>query len=327
MAVTAQDEGVFNLGLDARADYVQEFLPGNSSQDGSGFKGKYLNIRINGNITGNLSYAFQHRLNKPITRSDLFEATDWVTLTYNTGNWIFSGGKQVVAIGGYEYDAAPINLYFCSEFWNNIPCYQFGLSAAYSLSEGDDILMFQFCESPFRRNAANHSGEGMFAYNLMWTGSHEWFRSLYSLNMIEYLPGKYINYIALGNRFTFGDFLIDLDLMSRAVSLSDLAGKNFSIMSEFKWSPSESFNIFARFTHDRNLSDKAGDWCVAQGTDITRAGAGIEYFPIKGSNKLRLHLNCCHDFGKAAATGILRPGQTTIDAGMTWRMNLLNIKR
>ena len=71
----------------------------------------------------------------------------------------------------------------------------------------------------------------------------------------------------------------------------------------------------------------AGDFCVAPGTDIVRAGAGIEYYPVKNNKNFRLHLNCCYTDGDSSLTGVLMPGQTIVDAGLTWKPDLLNIKR
>ena len=324
----AQENELVTLRIETRFDYMQEYLDGDKIDASSGFKGRYLNIRMDGNITDGLSYSYRQRLNKPNGDVSFFDATDWLTLTYTRKNWSWSTGKQVVGIGGFEYDRAPIDLYFCSEYWNNIPCYQLGVSGAYTTSDGKDKVMLQFCESPFKKNAANISGKEMFAYNLMWYGSHEWFSSIWSANMIEYLPGKFISYIALGNRFTFGEFVIELDIMNRALNARDFIGKDMSFMGEIQWHPSDKLNIFARMSHDFNSTDEAGDWSVTPGTRITRIGGGIEYYPIRNSSDLRLHLNCCYTDGvNGSETGALKPLQTILDAGITWKMNMLNIKR
>lgn len=314
----AQAKPVSRLDLETRFDYNQEYLAGETVSDNSGFKGRYLNIRMEGYLSDHLSYSFRHRLNKPIKNSSLFEATDWVTLTYGLGNWSLSAGKQVVEIGGFEYDAAPIDLYFCSEYWNNIACYQFGISGAYTTDSKKDKLSFQFCQSPF---------DG-FAYNLMWYGSHDFFSSIWSVNMMEYTPGKFINYIALGNRFTFGRFMIDLDLMNRASSIEQFFCKDISIMSQVSWAPVEWMNIFAKLTYDRNSTSSNGDLCVLPGTNLMRVGGGMEFFPLKGSRNLRIHINACHTSGKnASATGTLLPNQTIINAGITWKANLLKLTK
>lgn len=326
IAAIAQEASLLKLDVEARVDYMQEYQDGTKINDASGFKGRYLNIRLDGTLAENVSYSYRQRLNKPSKDATFFDATDWITLNYQSGNWTFSGGKQVVGIGGFEYDGAPIDLYFCSEYWNNIACYQYGASIAWDTDSRNDRLMFQFCESPFRRNILNIENEEMFAYNMMWVSSHGIYSSLYSLNFIEYLPGRFINYLALGNRFTSGDFRLDLDFMNRAVSLKDF-GKDFSVMCELKWFPISSLDIFAKATYDRNIAEQEGDWCVIPGTAITRIGAGIEFYPIKDSKALRLHLNCCYTYGKAAERTVLKDKQTIIDAGMTWKMNMLNLKR
>ena len=311
--LSAQSGELMNLKFEVRADYTQDYI-GSAKQDAnSGFMTKYMNVRMDGKINENFSYSLRYRLSKL--------QTDWVTLTYTNKNWSASAGKQVVCIGGFEYDRAPIDLYFCSEFWNNIACYQLGVSGGYTTEDKKDSFILQFCQSPFRTSA----GKEIFAYNFIWYGSHDIWSTTYSANMMEYLPGRFINYIALGNRFDLGQFAVDLDIMNRAASINDF-GKDMSFMGELQWKPMECLNVFAHASYDFNHSNNAGDYCVVPGTDIYRIGAGIEYFPIKNSKDVRLHLNYCYTDGKAT-TGVLQPKQSIWDAGVTWKINLLNIKR
>lgn len=329
LAVFAQNNEIMNLRLEARADYQQEYLSSSKMNDNSGFKGKFLNIRIDGNISDEFSYSYRQRLNKPNKDASFFDATDWIYLTYSKKNWSLTAGKVVVAIGGYEYDRAPIDLYFCSEYWNNIPCYRVGANVAYSANSGKDKFIFQFCESPFRDNALNVRSKEMFAYNLMWCGSHDWFNTIYSLNMIEYLPGKYINYIALGNRFVVGDFSLELDLMNRATSEHVFIGRNLSVMGELSWRPMDCLNVFGKATYDVNKTDDVSDFCVMSGTEVTRIGGGVEFFPLKNSSHdVRLHLAGSYTWGgNGNIAGALQPDQTFLSVGVTWRMNMLSIKR
>ncbi len=325
IGLNAQENELINLRVETRLDYMQEYQHGDKINGASGFKGRYLMLRMDGNLGAGFSYSYRQRVNKPTADASFFDATDWLYATYTNKNWIVSAGKQVVGIGGYEYDASPVDLYFCSEYWNNIPCFQIGFSGSYKTDDMNDIFMVQICESPFRRNAANVGNREMFAYNAMWYGSHDFFSSMWSVNMIEYLPGKFINYVVLGNRFTFGDFYFNLDIMNRAVSAKNFFGKDMSFMGKFVWSPNERLNIFAKCTHDFNNSDEIGDWCVTPGTDITRIGGGIEYYPIES---LRLHMAYCYTDGKnGSPAGALQPQQNIFDAGITWKMNLLKIRK
>ena len=322
-----QEKGLTNLRIEARLDYMQEYLHGDMVNDNSGFKGRYLNIRMDGKISEHVSYSYRQRLNKPNKDISFFDATDWIHLTYTNENWSVSAGKQVVGIGGYEYDVAPIDLYIYSEYWGNIPCFRVGVSGSYTTDDMKDKFMLQVCESPFRGHELNVNNQQMFAYNAMWYGSHGIYSSIWSVNMLEYLPGKFMNYIALGNRLTLGQFQIDLDIMNRAVSTKNFLGKDMSIMSKFMWKPSERFNLFLIATHDFNHADEIGDWSVLPGTEITRVGGGLEYYPLKDSQDIRLHMACSYADGvNTSPAGLVLPHQTVLDAGITWKMDLLKIK-
>ena len=320
-----QNEALLNLGVETRVDYQREYIDGDAINDNCGFEGKYLNIRMDGRINDKFSYSYRQRLNKQHEDQSFFDATDWVYLKYQMNEqWALSVGKQVVAIGGYEYDRAPIDLYFCSEYWNNIPCYQLGVNGIFTFNAGRDQLVAQVCESPF-----NLPDEDMYAFNILWYGSHGWFNSIYSVNMLEYLPGKYINYIVLGNKFNVGDFSLELDFMNRAVSNQTFLFKDVSLMGELSYAPSEKLNIFAKATYDVNKSNKSGDNCVMPGTELTRVGAGVEFYPLSGGNKsIRLHAAFCQTFGdNGNPTGVLQPEQSFFDVGLKWKMNLLSFKR
>lgn len=235
-----------------------------------------------------------------------------------------AGGKQVVAIGGWEYDRAPIDLYGCSVFWNNIPCYQIGASVSFRPS-ASDRLTFQFCESPF----FTPSDRDMYAYNLMWNGSHGIYSSIWSANLIEYAPGHYISYLALGNKFSFGRLSLELDLMNRASSGQTFLLRDMSVMGEIAYTPSQRWKVFGKMTYDVNNTRSDADLCVAPGTELKMAGAGVEYFPLADKrNTLRVHANVFYSWGKNANSADVMQNKTTlVDVGVKWNMNLLSFKR
>ncbi len=315
---------LLNLKAETRIDYMGQYLDNVHDKGASGFKGKYLNLILSGEIGRHFSYNYRQRLNKAHADQSFFDATDWLYLTYSLNdNWQFSAGKQVVGIGGYEYDRAPIDLYFCSEFWNNIACYQFGASATFTTDSGADKIMFQACQSPFRAYA-----DDMYAYNLMWMGSHKWFQSLWSANMIEYQPGSYVYYIALGNQFTFGDFRLQLDVMNRATNEHSFFFKDFSLMGEASYTIADKVNIFARATYDaNNATDTMGDYCLLPDTELTRIGGGIEFYPLpKGNRDIRLHAAYSHIFGhNGNPEGVLQSKESMFTIGLTWRMDIVSL--
>lgn len=296
------------LNLEVRADWQFDSMRGEPSRmNHSGFEGKFANFRMDGSLTENLTYSFRYRINK--VQSSPFAATDWATLNYTTDKWEFSAGKQVVAIGGYEYDRAPIDIYFASEYWHQIACYQFGVSAAYKY--GNTKLLGQICRSPY-----DFANQNLYAYNLMVMNSH----TLSSINLLEYAPGKFAGYIAIGDREVFGDVAVEWDVMYRN-DLENLKNNaSLSLMVDVNWAMNEKLNLFTHASYD--INDSVIDPTVLPGTDIWRVGGGLEYFPT-GDRNLRIHAASCYTFGDAVSGAALQDGQFMFQAGLTWRINLL----
>jgi hypothetical protein len=321
--VQAQEASdIFRLGLEARFDYLNETVDGNKLDAASGFKVRYFNLRIDGQITQQFSYSWRQRFSKVNSFSDFANNTDWLHLTYRPSkNWAISAGKQVVMIGGWEYDRAPIDLYFCSEYWNNVACYQLGASVAFTTTKGNDTLTFQVCQSPYDSRETDY-----YAYNLYWMGSHGFYTALHSLNFSQYAPGKYVAYVVLGNQFKFGDATLQLDLMNRGASARELLFDNFSIMGEFSYMVAKRVNIFAKATYDKVGADYPTDLFLFPNTNITRVGGGVEYYPLggQGNRDIRLHAAYVHTFGANGnpnGTAIDKLGYLTV--GLTWRVDVL----
>lgn len=321
---TADSQSIATLRVEARLDYQRDWLDGTTIDSNSGFEGKFINLRLDGNITDNLSYSWRHRFNRNTKDANFFDATDWVYLAWNTGSWTLSGGKQVVAIGGWEYDRAPIDLYGCSVFWNNVPCYQIGASAAYNFSTGDK-LMFQFCESPFYTTA----NRNLYAYNLYWTGSHGIFQPIWSANLLEYRPGHYISYLALGNKFTVDRWSLELDFMNRAASHQTFFFKDCSVMGELSFRPTGRWKIHGKMTYDVNKTNSGADLLVLPGTELKMVGGGVEFYPFaKNLGTLRFHANAYYSWGKNAnSNDVMQNKSCILDFGVKWDMNLLSFKR
>ena len=315
----AQGDAKVNLRLEARGDLQYENIEGHTIDSNTGFRGKQFNLRLNGNINDSWSYAYRQRMGKPNGDASYFDAVDHINLTYTTGAWSFTGGKQTVAVGGYEYDRAPIDFYFGSEYWYNMACYQWGVNAKYNFgNESNDALMLQVVQSSFR--SVNPS---MLSYNLLWTGSYGWLDILHSVNMLEYQPGKFVNFIALGHQFNMGDFKLQLDWMNRA-DVEHFGFDDFSLMADLSWGASEKLNVFAKATYDVN-KDNVADLCVLPGTEVTRVGAGVEYFPIKDSQDVRFHAGYCYSWGTNTnlTEGTLWDNHSFVSVGVTWKMSVL----
>ncbi len=317
---------VVNLKAAVRVDFIQDYWDSNLNKPTSGFKGKYLTIALDGYISKHFYYAYRQRLNRAPKDESFFDATDFAYISYRPNkHWDFSMGKQVVGIGGYEYDRAPIDLYFCSEYWNNIACYQLGASIAYNIGDGSDRLMAQVCESPY---TVNHK-DFLFAYNLMWYGHHDWFNSIYSLNAIEYETGKYIYYATLGNQFTFDNFRIQLDYMHRFAEGQKNFFDDISVMGELSYMIKNKVNVFGKASYDVNRSNVGGDFSVMPGTDLTRVGAGVEYYPLKnGRQDLRVFGYYSYSWGiNGNPAGAIQNKQHLFGVGVKWQIDIISLTR
>lgn len=312
-----------NLQAEVRLDYQRDWQDGANIKGNSGFEGKYLNFRVDGTITEGLTYSWRQRLNKPHKDASFFDATDWIYLNYDLGKWSIAGGKQIVCIGGWEYDRAPIDLYGCSVFWNNIPCYQIGGSVSLRPTSKDKIT-FQFCESPFYTS----DNRNMYAYNMMWNSSHGFYESIWSANLIEYVQGRYITYIALGNKFTANKIALELDFMNRASTHQAFLFRDMSLMGELSYMPSSKWKLFAKMTYDVNNTRSDADLCVLPGTELKMVGVGIEFYPLlKKRHIVRLHANAFYSWGKNANAGDVMQNKTMlIDVGVKWKMNIFSFK-
>lgn len=307
--ISAQS-GISRLDLEVRGDWQYDSFDGEPFRvNNSSFQGKFANFRMDGTLAENLTYSIRYRINK--VQSSAFAATDWATINYSLDNWDLSAGKQVVAIGGYEYDRAPIDIYFASEYWQHIACYQFGVSAAYKFNNSlGSKLLGQICQSPY-----DFANEGLYAYNLMYMDAG----NLSSLNLLEYAPGKYIGYVALGIREEFGPVALEWDVMDRY----DIGNNatSFSTMLDVNWKMNDKLRFFAHGSYDENRAEVMMDPTVRPVTSIWNVGGGVEYFPY-GAKNLRIHAASNYVFGKNN-NGVLRSGDFVFQMGVTWRLNLI----
>lgn len=308
----------------ARIDWQLDRQGGTTVDDNTGFEGKYLMLRFDGELYRDLTYSWRQRLNKIHRDQSFFDATDWLYVNYAIDGWNLRAGKEIVAIGGWEYDRAPYDLYGTSVFWNNVPCYQLGVSAGYNLTP-DSRLTFQAVQSPFFTS----SKRNLYGYSLMWSGTCGIFKPTYSVNLFEFEKGRYINYISLGNRFRMGHFTLELDLMNRAASGQTFLLKDCSIIGELSYRPNRRWTVVGKMTYDVNRSGTGKDLLVANGTELTMAGGGLEYYPLlRDRTSLRLHAMTYYAWGRNTNAGdVMQNKSFLLQTGITWHMNIFNYNR
>ena len=315
-----------NLKLSTRADFTVDYHFGHDTVAPSadhGFEGQYLVVGLNGKIGDKFSYHLRQRLNSPNIgfANTFFQGTDWAYLNWNfTDNLYLSAGKQVVAIGGWEYDSDPIDIYYGTEFWNTVCCYEVGTSLNYVDNSGKNQVLFQVCNSPF----INQAMQSIYAYNLMWYGNFGAFKTAYSANMIEYQPGKFINYIALGNKLQFSGVEMYLDVINRAsFEQETFFGQDLTAIYGIGVDIGSKWIVFAKAGYDFNQAQlpntEAYDQYVTPGKKVDFESLGFEYYPM-GDRSLRLHLCGSH-------TSVDGVSKIQGNLGLTWKVDLLHMKK
>lgn len=303
--------------LDARLDYDNAF--GTVDKSFNGFKAKYIFFKVNGSFGDSWSYVYRHRLNKIKLNSDFLTSIDFAYLSWkSTEHWSVTAGKESIAIGGYEYDAFPSDLYNTSEFWNNVNCFLFTVGGKYSFNSAKDSFTLQLSESPFRESKR----KDIYGLNFLWKGSHGPWSTLYSANYFDQYGEGGMGYVSLGNRFVWGRNCFDLDFQLRTgISSGNLSiGGDFTVVANFRHDFSDKLGTFLKYSHDHN-NDNLADTFVMPGTSINNAGFGLEFFPYK--KIIRLHLCGNYNFGdNGNPNGALVDGRLTLMLGLTWSMRL-----
>lgn len=290
-------------GIDIRLDTRYSL---NAVKDGGyGFHGDFFNLRIDGTLNENLRYSFLQRLNKPIYSTNLFNATDWAYLLYRKGHWGVQAGKMQLEYGGFEYDEAPINVYFGSEYYYNYNGgFQFGISALYYLGESSRII-FQLGQSAY----TERFNDRLLSYNLCAKGSAGFYSWKHSLNLFDLPLGGQQGNIVLGNCFTAGPARLELDFLQRGGMKSFKFFDDCSVVANLVVSPTDWMNVMAKMAYDCNFSQS--DPLIPVSGEYWTYGGGFEFFPKQGSREIRIH--ALYFYFHAPSVSL----------GLTWKIHLL----
>ena len=310
---------------------VNPYIPiGGKESFGVGFGNTSLYTLFEGSVGENFSYSMSNHwlssdpasLYQNAFRSDDVDFIDWLTLSYSVGDVTFTVGKDMLAIGGWELDPMDVDQHtdLCSAFWNNIAIYQWGGRVEYTTPSENSSLAFQFATSPF----AEYPFAGkLFTYSLVWYGSFGCYEPIWSANMMEYERGRFLSIISLGNRFTFGDFALEVDYMNRSASLDKFFNQEMSLVGKFSYNYRDKLNVFIKGGYEYCHGSDMFGWEAEEATfvptmlmperDYAFYGAGIEYFPLRDSQDLRIH---------AVAAANNYANSVSLSLGVTYNFNL-----
>ena len=319
------------ISIDSRFGYDRVVSGGPA---GFGGDGVYLNI--DGRIGKHFSYSLCQRFFSAHGEDDsVFDNTDWLTLSYEVGQFSFTAGKESIIFGSYEVDAYDIDSYYDmnSMFYNSFSTYQWGVKAEWAPSDSSSIA-FQVTNSPF---ATYPKEDNLYTYNLAWYGEWDCYSSIWSANMFEYEPGKFVKCLALGNMFYVGDLTLGLDCVMRGADFKSVGKDDITVNFMPSYEFGDSFRLFAKLGWERTGEElpydfwgeylSAEDMALANeeniytlpafltaGKDYWFYGAGLEYFPLKENKSIRLH---------AAWTSNNYTNRHSVNVGLTWKFDIV----
>ena len=288
-----------DISMDMRGGYSQDF-----AEKTGRFCGDGLYLDINGKVSPHFSYSFNQTLASAYCEDCYgFNGTNWLTLTYEVGDFAFSVGKDALLVGSFEYDAYDIDSYYemNSMFYNNFDCWQWGASAAWYPAEEHEVIL-QAANSPYSYEEPN-----LFAYSAAWRGAWDVYESYWTANMWQYDKGQFVKALNFGNRFYFGDFTLDIDYMTRSTDLKGLFTQDFTVHAapSYEW---EWGRAFAKLGFENLIDDSASE----SSSPYVFYGAGLEFFPLKENKDVRAH----------AIWASNNYGLNYLSIGLTWKFDI-----
>lgn len=334
------------LRMEARADY-EYFHWDNVTNDAYGMHGRYFNLHFGGNLGDKFSYYFRQRIQANPGSVNLFDNTDFLYLNYTPNkNWMFRVGKDALAVGGFEYDAAPIDVLFSTHYWDNFYCFQMAASAAFKSSDGNHMILAQVGNSPYVYTGGAGWDSGLLSCNLFWSGSFGHFKTLYSVNMFQrertLNEPHFMNYIALGHKLVYDRWDVYLDLMHHSFGTDDW-GKNFGVVSCANFAVNDDWNLFIKGAYEQNRSEyevmalgSSLDCLVPAHHSYCLYGGGFEYKPsfckavrVHGYVAARQETDYTAVWAAQQAS-LPEPEPTVVNGlqvnlGVTWNMDFLKL--
>lgn len=331
--ISAQE--ITKASVEMRGDYIYNSVDGETVDDNTGFKGSFFNVILQGKVSDKWGFDIRHRVNKASLDKSFFNGTDKALIYYMPSDqWKLQIGKHSIGVGGFDYDTAPIDLYYTGQYCIDLSCFEWGASVEYTLKNQKDVFHMEMVQSPYRYyNTKNNE----YGYSLKYTGSHGVVDMIHSLNFFETEPGKFLNMFILGHRINMGKCCLEADFINKTSlngHLGDCFLKNISLVGKMKYAPDDHWLLSCKCSYDINktetnesMSNQDYDYLVPPGTECGRVGGIVEYWPLKGEKKnaVRLHAMAYQDFGKnTCELGGCGKKQFSLSVGATMRINLIN---
>lgn len=340
---------ISTLRIEARADFncqhdsIYIASPGSQNaphaDNAYAFQGRYFNLHMGGNLTDKFSYYFRQRIIAGDGSVKFFDHTDFLYLNYQANpNWSLRFGKDALSVGGFEYDAPPIDIFFNGYYWDAFYCFQLGASGAYTSNDGNHTLRLQVANSPYMHTGAVFQSN-LLSFNFMWSGNMNHWKTLYSISAFarDQTYGTnpyrhYMGYAVLGNKLEYDKWSAYVDIIARSTTQSeDLQGLTLSAIAEFDYKLNPSWTLFCKGAYTQSKADDEIEvdamWdCLSLPKQEEKyAGVGFAFRPASCPD-VRLHGFLLYYNNNYYDINIANDRQDysfRANVGVTWNINLL----
>ena len=307
-----------------------------------------------GSFTKDFSYHFRQSFNKYSNPHSLDNLSSSIEYAYM--NWKMSDrfnltvGKQFLSLGGYEYYVNAIKVREFSEFNDNVPAYQAGVTGTFNFSPTQELVL---------QVLNNRNGEDNDTYvyglpagvnktkipiitTLNWNGLFvdKALQLRYAAAWGQLAEGKNIYYLTAGNVYEKGPVIAYIDVMYSREGLdskgiiSDLQGpvvvtpataenaEYFSTIANFDYRIHPNWNVYVKGAYETASVYKANG-IFEKGLYRTtwNAQACVEYFPMRNRELLifaHMLYKGHHLTDRAKALGAVSPDTQRFSIGLVY---------
>lgn len=186
-------------------------------------------------------------------RSDDFNWLDWANITYSLGDFDFTVGKDILALGTFEVDDYDFDCHadLYSTLWNNFPVYQWGAKVGYNVND-NNLVALQVVTSPYGEKPFQSK---LFAYSLYWNGSFGPYSGIWSVNKVQY-DGGFATFFTSGNQVSLLDeaFVLGVDYATRGYDGSLFS--EGSVVGRLTWNATDDLAITLKGGYEYNNGDE-----------------------------------------------------------------------
>lgn len=322
--------------------------------DEAAFKLNRVRLEILGTFSDRFSYHFRQSFNKysnPYSLDNLSSSVEYALVKWDMSRrFALTVGKQVIALGGYEYYVNAIKVREFSDFNNNINCYQAGVTGTLNLSPTQELVLQVL-------NNRSGNDEDVYSFGLPeqvekakipilstvnWNGLF-FDRQLelrYAASWGQLANKKNLYYLTAGNILKTGPVTAYVDLMysregldSKGIlsNLTDpekftpVTAQNasyFTVIADFDYRLHPNWNIYVKGAYETSSIYKSNGFFEKGLYRRTwNAQACVEYFPMKNS-ELLIFLHFLYKgnqlTGHSKAIGAVSPDTQRISLGLVY---------